>query len=456
MREGNYGSTAAFVFIFNLIVGVGSLALPYVFSKAGLVLGSVFLALFAFVAYVTATFVIEAQAAGNALLCLNNGDEPSFEIKERIEMAQLAHMFLGERGYAFFLVAICAYLLGDLAIYAIAVPQTLYTFCNRRILLPSIGVHLIGMDAYRVFVALFAVVVLPFCYFSFSNTRYVQYATLSARHIAFIMMIAATLAFIADPDSEFQYEHVHRLPMANWSQIGVVFGTAIYSFMSHHSLPSIITPIRDKRGLSRLLALDYCAILFLYLVLCWTAVLAFQNAPDSIVDGAPSPIQTLYTLNFKSYHIRFVAVFVVLFPVFSISSNYPLIAITFRNNLLSLVPADYERLRHPAVVSTLASLPPVLIALGTMDLGIVVSLTGAIGGLCIQFLIPTFLVYASRRYWSSQHDDTEATRLLDPLAVPSTRENTHQSPFAHPYWIPALLCFSAVSLALSLYDVAQR
>jgi hypothetical protein len=44
----SYGTFAGGVFIFNLVVGVGALALPRVFSAPGLILGSLFLSLFAF------------------------------------------------------------------------------------------------------------------------------------------------------------------------------------------------------------------------------------------------------------------------------------------------------------------------------------------------------------------------------------------------------------------------
>ena len=55
-----------FVYIFNLIIGVGALALPKAFSNAGLVLGTILIFLLCFVSYMTATYMIEAMAAANA------------------------------------------------------------------------------------------------------------------------------------------------------------------------------------------------------------------------------------------------------------------------------------------------------------------------------------------------------------------------------------------------------
>lgn len=55
-----------FVYIFNLIIGVGALTLPKAFSNAGLALGTILIFLLCFVSYMTATYMIEAMAAANA------------------------------------------------------------------------------------------------------------------------------------------------------------------------------------------------------------------------------------------------------------------------------------------------------------------------------------------------------------------------------------------------------
>lgn len=68
-----------------------------------------------------------------------------------------------------------------------------------------------------------------------------------------------------------------------------LFGVAVYSFMCQHSLPSLITPIKEKKYLSRYLAVDYILILSFYILLCLTAVFAFEN----------SHLMDMYTLNFQ-------------------------------------------------------------------------------------------------------------------------------------------------------------
>ena len=56
----------ALIYMFNLILGAGPLALPKAFSTAGLVLGTLLLIFLAFMSFVTTTFMIEAMGSANA------------------------------------------------------------------------------------------------------------------------------------------------------------------------------------------------------------------------------------------------------------------------------------------------------------------------------------------------------------------------------------------------------
>ena len=56
----------AFAYIFNLIIGVGALALPRAFSESGLILGTLLIVILAFMSFMTTTYVVEAMAAANA------------------------------------------------------------------------------------------------------------------------------------------------------------------------------------------------------------------------------------------------------------------------------------------------------------------------------------------------------------------------------------------------------
>ena len=56
----------AFIYLFNIIIGIGPFFLPKAFSQAGLLLGTLLLIILAVMNYVTATFVVEAMAIANA------------------------------------------------------------------------------------------------------------------------------------------------------------------------------------------------------------------------------------------------------------------------------------------------------------------------------------------------------------------------------------------------------
>ena len=65
-QESSYSPLFAFVYILNLIVGVGALAMPKAFAMAGWLLGLVLLVVLAMLSYMTATYVIESMAVANA------------------------------------------------------------------------------------------------------------------------------------------------------------------------------------------------------------------------------------------------------------------------------------------------------------------------------------------------------------------------------------------------------
>lgn len=76
-------------------------------------------------------------------------------------------------------------------------------------------------------------------------------------------------------------------PMANLSGLPNLFGVCVYSFMCHHSLPSLITPINRKQKIYWLLFSDYALILAFYSLLSFTGAFTFNN------------LQDIYTLNFQ-------------------------------------------------------------------------------------------------------------------------------------------------------------
>ena len=236
-----------------------------------------------------------------------------------------------------------AYLFGDLAIYITAVSKSLRDVtCNTvhnnntsSSLNNSSNIDsddpcwsgdvasLTRSDVYKIFVAVFILVLGPFAYFNVSKTKYLQMFTTVMRWVAFITMISLSIVRITDNSQEHGSP-----PIIDLYTAPTVFGVSVYAFMCHHSIPSLITPIQHKTQVSSILAADYVLIAMFYLLLSFSGIFAFPTVPD------------LYTLAFKPQHgvevglaTKIADYFLALFPVFTLSTNFPIIAITLRNNL---------------------------------------------------------------------------------------------------------------------------
>ncbi|XP_060757625.1 transmembrane protein 104 [Neoarius graeffei] len=457
-----YSPFVGLVYMFNIIVGTGALTMPKAFVTAGWVVSLVLLSFLAFMSYMTTTFVIEAMAAANAQLRwkrreqeeINSSDTSSdcsddeitcrwrsdlvetrpilsvqrtgsvdhFDIVERVEMGQMASMFFNKVGVNMFYICIIVYLYGDLAIYAAAVPMSLMEVAcgNHSCSAGNIKYNdteacwgpVRRKDAYRVFLATFTLLLGPFTFFSAQKTKYLQILTSLMRWIAFTMMIILALIRISKGHGE------GNPPVAQLRGVPNLFGVCVYSFMCQHSLPSLITPISDKRRMSVLLPSEYVLILAFYLLLSFTAIFCFKS----------SLLRDMYTLNF-TYDCDLLGVaalryFLGLFPVFTISTNFPIIAVTLRNNWKTLFHRDggtYPWVVDRIVFPLITLVPPVVVAFCTHDLESLVGITGAYAGTGIQYIIPAALVFFSRRH-------------LEPVFGREV-QNKHRSPFRHTFWV---------------------
>ncbi|XP_039261269.2 transmembrane protein 104-like isoform X2 [Styela clava] len=367
--------------------------------------------------------------------------EDYFKIDERIEMGQMADMFFNRVGRILFYLCISIYLYGDLAIYAAAVPKTL-----RDIACGNLSCSLLNAthtepkdsdicwapnisrgDAYRIFLGGFVLVLGPFTFFNVQKTKYLQLSTSVLRWVAFISMISLTIIKISEGKGQG-----HPKPF-EFDGIPVLFGVCVYSFMCQHSLPSLITPIRNKGFLSKLLAADYSVILMFYLLLCLTAIYAFDN--ENLMD--------MYTLNFQDScdvtDKTFLRYFLGLFPVFTLGTSFPIIAVTLRNNLKAMFNCNRSR-PYPFVIDKiffpiLTIVPPVAVAFVTNDLTALVGYTGSYAGSGVQYIIPAFLVLLARQ---------DANRVL---GVSVASKNTNRSPFKRRGWIIAMFIWAIVCIA---------
>ncbi|XP_066592516.1 transmembrane protein 104 homolog isoform X3 [Prorops nasuta] len=483
-----YSRWMGLIYIFNLIVGTGALTLPAVFSLAGWGLGIAVILLLAIISFITATFVIEAMASANAIVTWRDiqhkkrvmqvigESEPSnsdseetplvaqitdtpnptdsnyryYIIHNKIEMGQMTSILFSKFGNTLFYLCLVIYLYGDLSIYGAAVAKSIVdiactyqpanTTCNDSIPVTepcAEGSIFNRFNAYRMFLTNFIILVVPFVLYNVQKTKYLQLLTSAVRWFAFsIMIIYATRKIIL-------YGPQGDPPVASISGIPTLFGACVYSFMCHHSLPALIAPIANKSSLNRSLALDYLLIASFYLLLAVTGAFAFRHLDD------------LYTLDFgprssgdcstsSNVFLIFIEYFLALFPVFTLSTNFPIIAITLRNNLQTLLFKD-DSLNHSRIKKficvCLAVIPPYLVAMTTMDVSKLVSITGSYAGVGIQYLIPTFLVYYARK-------ETNKTIGLGVV-------NNFASPFSSTIWLVLVIAWAIACMILATVHLMQ-
>jgi hypothetical protein len=208
--------------------------------------------------------------------------QPVCHLERRIEVGLMAELLTGSIGNKIFYFILCIYLFGDLSIYAVYVPNSLVAVTGSF----DLGSwHLSEDTAYYIFVALFVLITAPFCFFDFQKTKYLQFTTMFCRNAAFAAMVVIAIIGMGKGEGA----DVDHLKLANFGQFPVLFGSSIYAFMCHHSIPGLLAPVSPKRGINILFALDFFAIFCAYILLAYTGVFSYGDVP----------IASTYTTFFK-------------------------------------------------------------------------------------------------------------------------------------------------------------
>jgi hypothetical protein len=208
--------------------------------------------------------------------------------------------------------------------------------------------------------------------------------------------------------------------------------------MCHHSIPSIIAPIRSKNKLKKLFAYDYICIALFYLLLSLTAVFTFDKFED------------LYTLNFRPATRcgtsdvtvpTVLAYFIILFPVFTLSSSFPIIGITLRNNLETVLKSCVRIQRKQRVILVICLLLlPCTVSIITENINFLVGFTGSYAGVAVQYVIPALLVYNARRQ--------AQLKLRRPIYF------VNQSFFQSKYWAFCVLIWAWLAvIVITVYNI---
>lgn len=288
------------------------------------------------------------------------------------------------------------------------------------------------MTMYRIFVTAFALFVGPFTYFNVQKTKYLQFFTITIRWLAFIIMVTLASAKLM---KNGQQGHPKLI---NLIEVPALAGSSVYSFMCHHSIPGLIAPISDKHVIMKKVGIDFFLIFSFYLLLALTGSFAFKTLED------------LYSLNFihsddSSVFGKIIGYFLGAFPLFPMSTSFPIIAITLQSNLRNLFldrSIDSRNFfTNRLVFPTIAIIPPIVIALCTHNIKCLVEITGTYAGVIVQYIIPVILVFYARKqcfqdFGSSNHNYT--------------------SPFRHGAWLLFVIIWTIICIIFVTVDFFEK
>nr|XP_025041207.1 transmembrane protein 104-like isoform X6 [Pelodiscus sinensis] len=269
-EESQYSLMVGMMYVFNSMFGIGILALPKAFADAGWLASSVILVLAMVMSYITVTFLIEVMSSANARVvwnrnndihkenemilkenvplsgkreeesthtkalhsesfskyiccyyCLPDDRKPSvFDINEFLSLTDLTKMYFSTVGDLLSRITLILGIYGSLAMFLTMVPFSLSElFCN----IPSCtGVnnftakpyeenHCWGpisrINAYRIFLAGFVLLIGPFVFFSIQKNKFIQiFATI----VSFSAGPAASLACSPPSTPCIHLRGIHR------------------------------------------------------------------------------------------------------------------------------------------------------------------------------------------------------------------------------------------------------
>ncbi|KAA0160456.1 hypothetical protein FNF31_04325 [Cafeteria roenbergensis] len=300
-------------------------------------------------------------------------------------------------GTVLWYVTIILYLATDLAVYAVFIPSTLRGILSDGIDLPTGKLQ--PQDIYSVCLVILGVVTTPMVFFSLKKTTLLQVSTTIVRHAVFWTMIGTAIAYLpqscaliapvtgatchgvepsgcaAPPvnvssvsigadgtqlwttqgSQQAGWASTTEIPKTvvkemNLSAIPLLFGGAVYALMCQQYIAAMVAPIASRRWATPAIGVVFGVVIVYYLALCWTAVTAFDGTPmppppmsTTTISGGcqctaqatlACPPQSLYTLNFG--YLGGVGTAIIVAPLLSLLSSFPVIAITLRDNMMVL------------------------------------------------------------------------------------------------------------------------
>ena len=233
-------------------------------------------------------------------------------------------------------------------------------------------------------------------------------------------------------------------PLADISVLPALFGISTYTFKCQYCLPGMIIPMKPKRRIVLMIFTTLLIILVIHLLMSSTAVfwLSFGKLQDLYTLNFFTPFSTSYPLDKQVLSI--IGYYIVIYPVFALSPMIVVVAIVMRENLKALMRLLFKDkwieikplifIVDHILLPSLVIIIPLAVAFSTINIDFLLSITGGVFGVWLQYLISTALLFAGKRFLMKKYK--------------GKYENKYKSPFSHIFFLFFIIVWTAVSAIL--------
>jgi amino acid permease len=249
---------AAFMAI-NLLLGAGPIIVPEPYFEAGILLSTLWTAIILAISFNSALYIGESMekirrhqkklnlsetvitSPDHVDSILSQEDDPllekEFESYDHIEQFRI---LFGEKWKFFPALAISIYLLGVSISKCIMTGKTLSKLFS----------HVDILNTFEFWLGLFFISGAAFSFKSISKTKPIQVVTITVRFVSVFLMILGAIIIIFQNDFNMTFTPTNGNAFFNFDFFGDIFSNLVFSFLFHHSIPTISQTLRKTEEIN--------------------------------------------------------------------------------------------------------------------------------------------------------------------------------------------------------------
>eukprot|EP00903_Cladosiphon_okamuranus_P005331 g5329.t1 len=405
------GFAAGVCIAINLVMGSGFLALPAAFVSAGMLLGT--LVLFACMALLrmTAMYEVETMCRAEAWMKANLvplvhkqrsqvGTEAEMKLSyHAFQMTEMCEIFGGRRLQRAFNLCLFMYMFCALWGYGAVFGEALATYAP----VPFLD----ATGAYRMYVFLFGLVVVPLSTLDIKEQATFQVILTMLRFLALVVMVGSILSSLytgGEPFGQGTEDLVGTTGLVSWMGVFTAVPAGIFALSLAATSSTIVSGLDQKHSVGNVVWTAMIGAAITYTGISLATAYYFGES----VNGSCNVNWTNYSpaadgpaSSLLASAGRLLAYFVVLFPAMDVTSVYPLNVMVVANNMMAAVYNDHvDNAENDSVIVTtfriFCAVPPLLCALLWRDFAAIVGYAGCLT-VMIAFVFPAYVNLLSKR-----------------------------------------------------------